>query len=142
MSAHEDYAITPGALIAVAALALSCFTVAALSTTDAGPAPGEVRQQRVLSVEDSVQDGMILRDAQTGAELARLEIEGDLFAMTALRSVTGRIGARPETGRFTVLLIEQGDGEGLLQDPETGRVMALTGFGPDNAEALLSLLDP
>ncbi|XBQ15411.1 MAG: photosynthetic complex assembly protein PuhC [Oceanicaulis sp.] len=139
--AEDDYQITPGALIAVGLLALGAILVAVLSPSALGPPQAEALNQRLVAVEDTVQDGMVLRDAQTGAVLAELVIEGDLFAMTALRSVTGRVGARPESGGFTVLVIEQPDGTGFIRDPATGRTMPLSGFGPDNAEALLALVD-
>ncbi|MEQ8406335.1 MAG: photosynthetic complex assembly protein PuhC [Oceanicaulis sp.] len=138
---NEDFNITPGALIAVALLAAACFAVAALSPRGEGAPSMEVLSDRVFAIEDTVQDGMTIRDAQTGAVVARLEIEGDLFAMTALRSVTGRVGARPEAGGFTVRVIRQPDGTGFIQDPATGRTMPLSGFGPDNAQALLSLVE-
>ena len=138
---EDDYAITPAALLATGALVLACFGVAAVFPDALGAPEAQVRAQRLLTVEDSVREGMVLRDARTGAVAARLETEGDLFAMTALRSVTGRVCARPEAGRFSVLVIEQPDGTGLIRDPVTGRTMPLTGFGPDNAEALLRLMD-
>ncbi len=87
------------------------------------------QQERELVFRAEPDGGMVVL-SQDGRLLDRLVVEGDSFAMTAVRAV-GSGGPAATEYHVTV---HRGPGGGLqLEDPDTGRRLTLAGFGPDNA---------
>jgi putative photosynthetic complex assembly protein len=95
------------------------------------------KQERELVFRAGPDGGMVVL-TQGGRLLDRLVVEGDSFAMTAVRAVGS--GDPAETEYHVV--VHRGPGGGLqLEDPATGRRLTLAGFGPDNAGVFESWLD-
>jgi putative photosynthetic complex assembly protein len=97
-------------------------------------------ESRPLRFED-MRDGSIrVTDARTGQVAASVEpgtngfIRGTLRGMARERKRQG-IGIEPP-----FMLTRWADGRLSLEDPATGRVIALDAFGPTNGEAFAQLL--
>lgn len=76
-----------------------------------------------------------------GRQLARLVVEGDSFAMTAVRVLSGQRTDDPVSSGYR-LMVRRGPGGGPeLADPETGERLPLAGFGPDNAGVFAAWLE-
>jgi putative photosynthetic complex assembly protein len=133
-----------GALIGAALLVAFTVTSAALSRisglgTVQMPESALV-ESRPLRFED-MRDGSIrVTDARTGQVAASVEpgtngfIRGTLRGLARERKRQG-IGIEPP-----FMLTRWADGRLSLEDPATGRVIALDAFGPTNGEAFAQLL--
>jgi putative photosynthetic complex assembly protein len=133
-----------GALIGAALLVTFTVTSAALSRisglgTVQMPESALV-ESRPLRFED-MRDGSIrVTDARTGQIAASVEpgtngfIRGTLRGLARERKRQG-IGIEPP-----FMLTRWADGRLSLEDPTTGRVIALDAFGPTNGEAFAQLL--
>jgi putative photosynthetic complex assembly protein len=133
-----------GALIGAALLVTFTVTSAALSRisglgTVQMPESALV-ESRPLRFED-MRDGSIrVTDARTGQVAASVEpgtngfIRGTLRGLARERKRQG-IGIEPP-----FMLTRWADGRLSLEDPTTGRVIALDAFGPTNGEAFAQLL--
>ena len=73
--------------------------------------------------------------------LAHLVIEGDTFAMTAVRALAMQRNDRELADEFHLLLQRDNDGHLELADPDTGRTVKLQGFGQASALAFARYLD-
>jgi putative photosynthetic complex assembly protein len=133
-----------GALIGAALLLAFTVTSAAVSRISG---LGTVQMPEAASVENrqlrfqDMNDGSIqVTDARTGLVAATVEpgtngfIRGTLRGLARERKRRG-IGIEPP---FT--LTRWADGRLSLEDPTTGRVIALDAFGPTNGEAFAQLL--
>jgi putative photosynthetic complex assembly protein len=133
-----------GALIGAALLVAFTVTSAAVSRlsglgTVQMPESALV-ESRPLRFED-MRDGSIrVTDARTGQVAASVEpgtngfIRGTLRGLARERKRQG-IGIEPP-----FMLTRWADGRLSLEDPATGRVIALDAFGPTNGEAFAQLL--
>jgi putative photosynthetic complex assembly protein len=133
-----------GALIGAALLVAFTVTSAAISRisglgTVQMPESALV-ESRPLRFED-MRDGSIrVTDARTGQVAASVEpgtngfIRGTLRGLARERKRQG-IGIEPP-----FMLTRWADGRLSLEDPATGRVIALDAFGPTNGEAFAQLL--
>ena len=133
-----------GALIGAALLLAFTITSAAISRisglgTVQMPESALV-ESRPLRFED-MRDGSIrVTDARTGQVAASVEpgtngfIRGTLRGLARERKRQG-IGIEPP-----FMLTRWADGRLSLEDPTTGRVIALDAFGPTNGEAFAQLL--
>jgi putative photosynthetic complex assembly protein len=133
-----------GALIGAALLLAFTVTSAAISRISGlgtvqmpESAPVEIRPLRF----EDMRDGSIqVTDARTGQVAASVEpgtngfIRGTLRGLARERKRQG-IGIEPP-----FMLTRWADGRLSLEDPTTGRVIALDAFGPTNGEAFAQLL--
>ena len=140
--------ITAGALVAFVLLLTAAVrigwldreAVPAVERAEANVAPLE---QRSLRFADRGDGAVVITDADTGREVALVETEtegggfirGVLRGMARDRRMRG-IGAEPPFN-----LIYWQDGSLTLVDESTGRSVELGGFGPDNRETFLALLN-
>jgi putative photosynthetic complex assembly protein len=133
-----------GALIGAALLLAFTVTSAAVSRISG---LGTVHMPEAASVEtrplrfQDMRDGSIqVTDARTGQVAASVEpgtngfIRGTLRGLARERKHQG-IGIEPP-----FILTRWADGRLSLEDPTTGRVIALDAFGPTNGEAFAQLL--
>jgi putative photosynthetic complex assembly protein len=98
-----------------------------------------VLESRALIFSDGRDGHVAVRDAQSGLALPSIEGEAG-FARGVLRGLAQarlRAGGTPAE---PFILRREADGALRLSDPVTGRVVDLTGFGPDNARVFQSLL--
>jgi putative photosynthetic complex assembly protein len=145
MTARPAEPVFPrGALIGAALLV--AFTVSSAAVARLSGL-GTVQMPEAASVESrplrfqDMRDGSIqVTDARTGQVAASVEpgtngfIRGTLRGLARERKRRG-IGIEPP---FT--LTRRADGRLSLEDPTTGRVIALDAFGPTNGEAFAQLL--
>jgi putative photosynthetic complex assembly protein len=98
-----------------------------------------VLESRELRFADARDGSVEVRDAASGALLPPIVGEAG-FARSVLRGLAQarlKAGGRPAE---PFVLRREADGSLRLADPVTGRVVDLTGFGPDNARVFQSLL--
>lgn len=126
--------VTRKSLSAVFVLLSAAVTVIALSDRPAAAPPEAPDILRPLVFQERPDGGLDVRDAG-GALVDRLEVQGDLFAITAIRGVAGRVGAEPGVAGYALEVRRTGDTVHLF-DPKTGRRLTLEGFGIDNRAAL------
>jgi len=152
MSAIDAQPFPKGALYAAAALiGASLALVGGVRLQHAlDPAPplarsdvhGAVLQSRSLSFSDAPDGSVLVRDVDSGANLALAEAsEG--FVRGVLRALARQRGLQalgPDAGGFT--LTSYGDGTLWLRDEATGESIELGGFGADNRAAFAQLLEP
>ena len=142
MSPDEPPIVTRGSLLALFSVMFASVTVIALSRDGSGGASATPDLARTLVAVERADGGLDMRDPG-GALIDRFEIEGDLFAITAIRGVTGRIGQVDAAGDAYVLELRRLPGGSFrLHDPASGRDLPLEGFGADNRAALARYLTP
>lgn len=98
-----------------------------------------VLESRELLFADGRDGDVQVSDAMTGERLAPIVGEAG-FARSVLRGLAQarlRAGGTPSE---PFVLRREADGSLRLADPVTGRVVDLTGFGPDNARVFQGLL--
>ncbi|RIV89248.1 hypothetical protein D2V07_03150 [Aurantiacibacter zhengii] len=83
---------------------------------------------------------MLVSDEQ-GHQLTRLVVEGDTFAMTAVRALAMQQPLRDEASEYHLLVQRDAGGHLELADPETGRAVKLEGFGRASVDAFAGYLD-
>lgn len=151
---HHHENMVPTAAIAFAgALVLASFSlVVSVRSNILPPAPtqSELRQEkgvkpvreRLLRFADTA-DGMVLvTDATTGEEIARIGQEGSGFIRGVMRGLARerRMHKLDDTVPFKLTLFQ--DTSLTLIDPTTGRTLELNGFGHSNRSAFLKLIAP
>ena len=110
-------------------------------TTTAGNAP-EVRAQGPSAVaavrlyfEDRDDGSVVVIDAGNGVVLDTLEPGSNGFLRGAMRTFVSARRASDIGAEMPFVLEEMPNGQLLLRDPATGRLIDLRAFGPTNAEA-------
>lgn len=130
-------AMACGALVAVA------IAIAALGKP-AGEVPrfavAPAAEEVTLRFEDAA-DGSVVARGADGAELTRFAIGEGGFVRVALRSFAATRKKRNVGAGEPFVLAKLGNGETVLRDPATGRVVLLDAFGQTNAGAFAVLLD-
>lgn len=103
--------------------------------------PAEVSASIALYFADAPDGSVIASDAATGAVVKRLPPGDGGFVRTTMRNLAHarkRVGHGPEEP-FTLDRLE--NGELLLSDPATGRIILLNAFGHSNSGAFAAFLD-
>lgn len=121
--------------VLMAGCALALVTLAVVWRPGAPP-PGQApATARDLRFEDLSDGAIRVRDARTGAEIAWLEPGSNAFVRGTLRALV-RDRRKEELGAETPFrLTAWPDGRLTLEDPATGRHVALEAFGVTNAGA-------
>tara|TARA_R100001129_G_scaffold12176_2_gene8038 strand:- start:203 stop:655 length:453 start_codon:yes stop_codon:yes gene_type:complete len=140
----SDITVPRGALVGAAVLI--GLTMTAITTArhyDVGRLTvqtAQSRDQRMLIFEPLPNGEMMVLSEQR-EPLAHLVIEGDTFAMTAVRALAMQRNDRELADEFHLLLQRDNDGHLELADPDTGRTVKLQGFGQASALAFARYLD-
>jgi putative photosynthetic complex assembly protein len=127
-----------GGLLAVTLLLVSAARITG-HRDDTGVAPSATARE--LRFEDRSDGGVAVYDARTNGVVGSVAPGEDGFVRATMRSLARerlRVGAGPEV---PFRLASHGDGRITLEDPTTGRRLALEAFGPTNAAAFARFLD-
>jgi len=140
MEAHDKPGFPQGPLLAAGALvAISLVAVAAARLLDFKvPLPastGSLVSSRELLIDDAAAGSVTVRDAGSGREIARLPSGSDGFLRATMRGLARDRRARGIGAEVPFRLLAYADGALVLEDPATGRTVALAAFGPTNAAA-------
>lgn len=131
-------ALACGALLAVTLL------LVAFGRTDGGPHAIDeaVIRERVALTFDDLPDGTVVAvNAANGAELERIPPGEGGFIRVTMRSFAAERTSRGMDRTSPFDLLRLGDGDLVLTDRMTGRVMLLDAFGPSNEGVFAQLLD-
>lgn len=144
--AHDAVDVPRGALLAIGAL-LACTLAAVALVRLTHPAPDSrsaapVVAQRVLQFDDLPDGAVAVRDAQgaPGERLSTVAAGEDGFLRGALRALVRERRAAGLGAEQPFVLMAHADGRLTLQDPATGRHLALEAFGPEQAARFARLL--
>lgn len=147
MSAHHHHHHTqlPRAALR-GACALVVFTILAAGVgriTGMGVTelpPGVAVQERQLRFEDQSDGGVAVYEEGVSAAVHRIDPGHQGFVRGVLRGFARarRLHGLDDTAPF--VLTRWADGRLSLHDPQTGHVVALEAFGPDNAAAFVELM--
>jgi putative photosynthetic complex assembly protein len=131
-------AIAFGCLVGMAVLFAAFGPKAVLPDPRAGSA---VAETRALSFLDEADGGVIVVDAETGAQITRLGVGEGGFVRSTMRSLARDRTLRRIPRDPPFMLERLTDGTLLLGDPETGATVRLGAFGEANAAAFAAFLD-
>lgn len=151
---HSHENMVPKAAIAFAgALILASFTLVASVRSNllpAAPTAAELRQEqgivkvreRMLHFADTEAGEVLVTDAKSGEEVARIGQEGSGFIRGVMRGLARerRMHGLDASQPFRLTLWQ--DSAVTLIDPTTDRTLELNGFGGTNRAAFLKLLVP
>jgi putative photosynthetic complex assembly protein len=121
------------ALLAAASARLGDFGATRMPETSAV-------QVRALRFEDRSDGAVVVIDDTTNATAAVLVAGTNGFLRSVMRGLARERKARGIGQEPAFEVIRWADGRLSLEDPVTGRVVALEAFGPDNAAAFARLL--
>lgn len=142
---HSDDVIIPrGVLVGAAALLLVSAAFAFVArTTDIGahrlvpaPAISSVDLQFITASDGAV----TIRDVQRNIDLKTLSAKSDGFVKIVLRSLTQERNLRGIDPTATVRLSQLSDGQTILQDTVTGRIITISAFGTGNRAVFAEFL--
>ena len=150
---HHDEIIIPRQVLWLAA----ALIVAVMALTGAvrlgwlEPAPSasslratagaRVVAERSLSFADGAGGTVVVTDATTGATVAVLGQEGSGFVRGVLRGLARERRMNGMGADQPFRLARWSDGALTLRDSATGRLIELSGFGPDNVAAFARLME-
>jgi len=156
MSGHghsHDNMVPPAAIAFAGALIVASFALVASVRSNilpAAPTAAELRtaqsigkvRERLLHFADTPAGEVLITDARSGAEVARIGQEGSGFIRGVMRGLARerRMHGLDATQPFRLTLWQ--DTAVTLVDPTTGRILELNGFGSTNRAAFLKLLVP
>lgn len=149
---HENMVPT-GAIVFAGVLVLSAFTMVASVRSNllpAAPTASELRNEkhvsavaeRMLNFADTADGFVLITDAATGAEVARIGQEGSGFIRGVMRGLARERRMHGFDGAKPFRLTLWGDTALTLTDTATGRIIELNGFGHTNRAAFLKLIAP
>lgn len=130
---------------AAALLGLSLLAATGSRLTGVGAtrlAPAEAVDSRALRFADRGDGAVVVEDAGSGRAVAVLAPGSNGFVRGVMRGLARerrRAGVGAET---PFVLTRWADGRLSLEDPATGRRIALEPFGPANAAAFARMLEP
>ena len=101
---------------------------------------GEALASRELHFFDEAGGVVSVRDANSGAELARIASGEDGFIRSVMRGLVRTRNAQGIGQEIPFRLTAWDRGFLSLEDPATGRLVELTAFGPDNVAAFSRLV--
>lgn len=151
---HSHENMVPTAAIAFAgALVLASFTLVASVRSNilpAAPTQSELRQvkgvkpvrERMLHFADTPDGFVLVTDATTGEQVAKIGQEGSGFIRGVMRGLARERRMHKLDGRVPFKLTLHQDTSLTLVDPTTGRTLELNGFGHTNRAAFLKLIVP
>ena len=128
----------------VLAMLLVAFLYALFGTSDdtlGEIGRGEAVATRDIRFEDQSDGTVTVLDAEDGAPIARLAVGEDGFIRSVMRGLARERHARGLGPEVPFRLTTWTSGFLSLEDPATGRLVALTAFGPDNVAAFARLVD-
>ncbi|MFN0218693.1 MAG: photosynthetic complex assembly protein PuhC [Hyphomicrobium sp.] len=144
-AAAPDYSL-PASVIKVIAVGLVLAIIAAFvaRTTDIGatrlvPAPAvETRELKFVTRPDGQ---LSIMDVQRNTEIRKLSAKSDGFIKIVLRALELERKVAAVALDAPVRLSSLTDGQLILEDPSTGRIITLSAFGPGNRAAFAELLE-
>lgn len=145
---HDAVDVPRGALLGVAGLlATTLVAVALVRLTQAPPdsrSAAPVVAQRVLQFDDLPDGAVAVRDvhAAPGQRLSTVAAGEGGFLRGALRALVRERRAAGLGAEQPFVLMAHADGRLTLQDPATGRHLALEAFGPEQAARFARWLPP
>jgi len=127
------------AIVALVLVTLAGTAIVRLAGVDIREPDAAAVQTRMLRFADGADGSVLITDARTGEQAARITgeqgfLRGALRALARERRAAG-VGAEP-----AFELIQRADGRLTLSDPVTGRRIDLESFGPTNAGTFARLL--
>jgi len=140
----SDITVPRGALVGAAILV--GLTMSAITTArhyDVGRLTVEAAQaqDRRMLIFQPLPNGEMMVLSEQRTPVAHLVIEGDTFAMAAVRALAMQRDDRERAHEFRLLVQRDRDGHVELADPDTGRTVKLQGFGQASARAFARYLD-
>ena len=140
----SDITVPRGALVG-AAIMLG-FTVTAITTSqhyDVGRLTVQTAKadERRTLIFEPLPNGEMMVLSDQREPVAHLVIEGDTFAMAAVRALAMQRNDREVAKEFRLLVQRDDNGHVELADPDTGRTVKLQGFGQASAGAFARYLD-
>jgi putative photosynthetic complex assembly protein len=156
MSGHghsHDNMVPPAAIAFAGALILASFTLVLSVRSNilpAAPTQAELRQEkgvkpvreRMLHFADTADGFVLVTDARSGAEVARIGQEGSGFIRGVMRGLARERRMHQLGAKVPFKLTLYQDTSLTLVDPTTGRTLELNGFGHTNRAAFLKLIAP
>lgn len=145
MSDHHQQIIPRPVLISAGAIMLLSIGLAGAARQIHlhTPAPAAAPALAAIDVAfaDRPDGAIAMVDPQSGAELAAVPPRSNGFVRGVLRGMfrTRKLEQKGREGQFH--LAREADGRLTLTDPQTGRRVDLSSFGPDNTAAFAQLLD-
>ncbi|MCF1502630.1 photosynthetic complex assembly protein PuhC [Afifella sp. H1R] len=146
MSGFTNTAPFPrGPLLAVAALLTVSIVLAAVSAFDrrdhSTAMPGTTAVEvRLLQFKDLANGGVGIFDASDGSQIAVAAPGTNGFLRATLRGLAHERERRGISPDSPFRLTYWDDGQLSLEDPSTGRLVALEAFGPTNAQVFARFL--
>lgn len=146
MTQQQQQAPFPRAPLIGAALLLgiSLLSVAAvrwLGEAEVAPLPAEPPQRvRELTFHDTDHGGVLVREADTGALVARVAYGSNGFLRSTMRGLARERRSRGIGSELPFRVQQEADGRLSLIDPATDRIVDLWAFGADNAKVFAHLL--
>lgn len=95
----------------------------------------KVLQERLFTAEDQSDGTIQIADSQSGEILETINRDSNGFIRGALRGLSRERKLRGVGSGEPFRLRYFGDGTLILDDPATSQIVALNGFGQDNAKA-------
>ena len=140
----SEITVPRGALVGAAIMI--GFTVTAITTSrhyDVGRLTVQTAQagERRMLIFEPLPNGEMMVLSEHRKPIAHLVIEGDTFAMAAVRALAMQRNDREFAGEFRLLVQRDEAGHVELADPDTGRTVKLQGFGQASARAFARYLD-
>jgi putative photosynthetic complex assembly protein len=132
----------------IAAMALVVLTVvgtAAVRLTGMSPSQAEdapTVAERTLRFADRTDGSIAIHDARSGALVGTIEPGTQGFVRGTLRGLARERKRRGLGDEAPFELLARADGRLTLVDPATGRRVDLESFGPTNAAAFATMIEP
>lgn len=140
----SDITVPRGALVGAAiliGLTMSAITTARHYDVARLTVETAQTQDRRVLIFEPLPDGEMMVLSERREPIAHLVIEGDTFAMAAVRALAMQRDDREVAKEFRLLVQRDQAGHVELADPETGRTVKLQGFGQASARAFARYLD-
>ncbi|MGQ0455700.1 MAG: photosynthetic complex assembly protein PuhC [Hyphomicrobium sp.] len=140
-----DYSMPTG-VIKVIAVGLVFAIIAAYvaRTTDIGAtrlAPAPAVESRELKFVTKPDGELSIIDVQRNAEIRKLSAKSDGFIKIVLRALDHERKLAAVALDAPLRLSALTDGQLILEDPSTGRIITISAFGPGNRAAFAELLE-
>jgi putative photosynthetic complex assembly protein len=130
--------------LVVSALLLAAATSAVVATQISSPVAAHdgvaVVATRDLRFADRADGGVLVTNAVSGDVVAELEPNSNNFTRALMRGLVRQRVREGQGPEIPFRLTAYADGELMLEDPVTHRNVALSAFGPTNAESFVRFL--
>lgn len=128
-----------GSLVIFSLLSVAWLQWFGKPTLATAPPPAIVAE-RQLAFEDSQAGEVLVRDAESGEEIARFASGEQGFLRSTLRGLARARRARGAGADTPFRLEQRASGQLLLIDPVTGQAVDLWAFGQSNAQVFTTFL--